>query len=55
MDKTPVSDRPGSERAASEKKPYHRPELRVYGSVRQLTQAGTNLSGEGNSGKGPLP
>jgi len=55
MQKTPVLDKPGADQNTAGKKPYHRPELVAYGSVRQLTQAGTNRSGEGASGKGPLP
>ena len=55
MKKTSVPEKPDAERAVPTKKPYHRPQLEAYGSVTQLTQSGTNRSGEGNSGKGPLP
>ena len=53
MARTPETDQPGN---PQQKKPYHKPEVIVYGNIREITRnAGPkgNLDGGGGSAAGP--
>jgi len=47
------SNIPASEKIEPPKKPYHTPQLSLYGSVREITKAMGGTTGKNDGGGGP--